>query len=73
MKNNFIGWEVTECTNVHTGEITTKETLIATSSLDVGEAGDYITKLLDFAQSIGCTIKIPAQCDYIDYLNTQNQ
>ena len=73
MKNNFLGWEVTECTNVHTGEVTTKETLIATSSLDVGEAGHYITKLLDFAQNIGCTVKIPAQCDYRDYLDKQEE
>ena len=73
MKNNFLGWELTECTNVQTGEITIKETLIETSGLDVGTSGDYTTKLLDFAQNIGCTIKIPAQCDYRDYLNVQDE
>ena len=73
MKNNFLGWEVTKCTNVHTGEITTKEILIGTIGLDVGTSGDYTTKLLDFAQSINCTIKIPAQCDYRDYLNRQEE
>ena len=73
MKNNFLGWEETECTNVYTGEITVKETLISTSGLDVGVACDYITKLLDFAQSIGCNIKIPAVCDYRDYLNKQDE
>tara|TARA_R110002020_G_scaffold248376_1_gene462364 strand:- start:3543 stop:3983 length:441 start_codon:yes stop_codon:yes gene_type:complete len=73
MKNNFLGWEVTECTNVHTGEVTTKETLIETSGLDIGVSGDYTTKLLDFAQNIGCTIKIPAKCDYRDYLNVQDE
>ncbi len=73
MKNNFLGWEITKCTNVHTGEITTKETLIETSGLDVGTSGDYTTKLLDFAQSINCTIKIPSQCDYRDYLNRQEE
>jgi len=72
MKNNFLGWEVTEYTDVKTGEITTREELISTSGLDVGVACDYITKLLDWAQSIGCTIKIPAQCEYRDYLDKQN-
>lgn len=72
MKNNFLGWELTEYTDVKTGEITVREELISTSGLDVGVAGDYITKLLDFAQTIGCTIKIPAVCDYRDYLNKQD-
>jgi len=73
MKNNFLGWELTEYTDVKTGEVTTREELISTSGLDVGVACDYITKLLDFAQSIGCDIKIPAHCDYRDYLNKQDE
>ena len=73
MKNNFLGWELTEYTDVKTGEITTREELISTSGLDVGVACDYITKLLDFAQTIGCNIKIPAVCDYRDYLNKQDE
>ena len=73
MKNNFLGWELSEYTNVKTGEIITKEELISTSGLDVGESCDYTTKLLDFAQSIGCTIKIPAVCDYRDYIDIQNR
>ncbi len=73
MKNNFLGWEVTEYTDVKTGEVTIREELISTSGLDVGVACDYITKLLDWAQSIGCTIKIPAQCEYRDYLDKQDE
>lgn len=73
MKNNFLGWEVVECVNVHTGEVTEKEVLTETSGLGVGEACDYITKLLDFAQGIGCTIKIPVRCDYRDNINKQNE
>ena len=72
MKNNFLGWEQKGFINVSTGEITTSMVLKETSKLDVGESCDYTTKLLDFAQSIGCTIKIPAVCDYRDYLNKQN-
>ena len=73
MKNNFLGWDVTECTNVTTGEITTKEVLRGTSKLDAGEACDYITKLLDFAQGIGCSIRIPADSDYQKYIDEQNR
>ncbi len=73
MKNNFLGWEQTECTNVRTGEISTREVLISTSGLDVGESCDYTTKLLDFAQSIGCTIKIPVNCEYRDIMNKQSE
>ncbi len=72
MKNNFLGWEITEYTNVKTGEVTKKEELISTSNLDVGVACDYITKLLDWAQSIGCYIKIPADCEYKQLLEQQD-
>ena len=72
MKNNFLGWEQTECTNIHTGEITIKETLKCTSGLDKGESYHYTTQVLDFAQSIGCTIRIPAKCDYRELMEQQN-
>lgn len=72
MKNNFLGWEQKGFIDVSTGEITTSMVLKETSKLDVGESCDYTTKLLDFAQSIGCNIKIPVACDYRDYLNKQN-
>ena len=73
MKNNFLGWEDVECVNVLTGEVTKKEVLKSTSGLDVGVACDYITKLLDFSQSFGCTIKIPADCEYRDNINKQRE
>lgn len=73
MKNTFLGWELKEYINATTGVVTTEKTLIETSTLDVGVACNYITKLLDFAQNIGCIIKIPAVCDYRYYLNKQDE
>lgn len=73
MKNNFLGWKKRECTNVLTGDVIVKEVLISTTSLDVGESCDYTTKILDFSQSIGCTIKIPVNCDYRDYIEMQDK
>ncbi len=73
MKSNFLGWVNTECTNVSTGEVTTRQVLKSTSGLDAGEACDYITKLLDFANNIGCFIRIPANSDYQKYIDQQNR
>jgi len=72
MKNNFLGWVETECTDVITGDITFKEVLKETSKLDVGESFHYTTQLLDFSQSIGCTIKIPENSDYFHLQAKQN-
>ena len=71
MKNNFLGWRQTECVNVFTGEMTTREILRETSKLDVGDSFQYTTQLLDFAQSIGCTIKIPDDCEYMNLSRKQ--
>lgn len=73
MKNNFLGWEAIEYTDITNGEVTIRSELLSTSKLDAGVACDYITKLLDWAQTIGCEIKIPNKCDYRDYLNLQDE
>lgn len=72
MKNNFLGWRKKEFTNVLTGEVEINKVLIPTSGLDVGESFNYTTSLLDWAQSIGCNIKIPEKCDYRDLQEKQN-
>ena len=71
-KNTFLGYEFNENVNMVTGEITIRETLKHTSELDVGDSYHYTTQLLDFAQTIGCHIKIPAKCDYRDLQEQQN-
>lgn len=73
LKNQFLGWTETEFTDLNTGEITNREVLRSTKDLDVGESCHYTTQILDWAQSIGCSIKIPAKCEYRDMLNKQNE
>ena len=73
MKSNFLGWENTECINVHTGEVIVKETLRSTSGLDVGDAFHYTTQVIEFARHVGCEIRIPAKCEYNDLIKQQDQ
>ena len=72
MKNNFLGWVETECVDVFTGEVTTKETLKESSGLDVGEAYFYTTQLLDWCVGMDIDIKIPEKCDYRTLRDKQN-
>ena len=62
-----------EYTNLKTGEVTVKEVLRSTSGLDQGDAYQYTTQVLDFAQTIGCEIKIPSKCDYRELTDKQDQ
>jgi len=73
LKNQFLGWTETEFTDLNTGEITNRQVLRSTKDLDVGESCHYTTQILDWAQSIGCNIKIPAKCEYRDMLNKQSE
>lgn len=73
LKNQFLGWTETEFTDLNTGEITKRQVLRSTKDLDVGESCHYTTHILDWAQSIGCNIKMPAKCEYRDMLNKQNE
>ena len=72
MKNNFLGWIDTECTNVFTGKVVIRETLKETSSLDVGDSFYYTTCLLDWCVGMGINIKIPEQCEYRELQDKQN-
>lgn len=72
LKNQFLGWELREFTDLVTGEVTTREELRETSKLDKGEACHYTTQILAWADSIGCQIKIPAKCEYRDVMDEQN-
>lgn len=73
MKNTFLGWVDEEFTNMQTGEIVTKSVLRSTSKLDLGEAYNYTTQILDWANSIGCFIKIPESSEYYQLMQDQNQ
>ena len=72
LKSKFLGWEQREIIDVVTGEITVKEMLRESSKLDVGEAFHYTTQVIEWAESIGCEIKIPAKCEYREIMERQN-
>ena len=72
LKNKFLGWEMRNITDVETGEIITVNMLRESSKLDVGEATHYTTQIIEWAQSIGCEIKIPAKCEYRTLMESQN-
>lgn len=71
LKNKYLGWAQDSFTDVLTGEVTHREVLRSSSSLEVGEATIYTTQILEFADTIGCEIRIPAKCDYRDMMEIQ--
>lgn len=73
LKNKFLGWEEKEFIDVKTGEKTTRSVLVKTSTLDKGDAYQFTTEILDWAESIGCHIKIPANCEYMDLRREQSE
>lgn len=72
LKNKFLGWEEREYIDVETGHKSIMSVLRHTSKLDVGESCDYTTKIIDWAESIGCKIKIPANSVYMEMMEKQN-
>ena len=72
LKSKFLGWIEESFTDIVTGEKFTKEVMRKTSDLDSGEAYHYTTQIIDWAESIGCTIKIPANSVYMKLMDEQN-
>jgi len=72
LKNKFIGWYKESYTDISTGEITNKEVLRHTSDLDKGQMMHYLTQVIEWAESIGCHVKIPATCEYRNLIEVQN-
>lgn len=72
LKNRFLGWIDEEFTDVITGEKTMRAVLRPTAGLDVGEAVHYTDQIIEWAYSIGCEIKIPANSEYVQYKEAQN-
>lgn len=73
LKNKFLGWTEKEFVDVVTGERKMREVLRSTAGLDVGASYHYTTEIIDWAQSIGCEIKIPARCEYREMADRENQ
>lgn len=72
LKNKYLGWVEVEYTDIETGEKTIHEELKPTSSLDVGEAYQYTTQIINWALDIGLMIKIPETSEYRQLQDQQN-
>ena len=73
LKNKILGWQTEVFVDVTTGERRDIWTLKSSSKLDKGEAMNYITQILDWAESIGCHIRIPEDSEYMNLINKQNE
>ncbi len=71
LKNKFLGWQEEEYVDVVTGEVTIRETLRHTAGLSKGESFDFTTQIIDWAESIGCPIKIPDDSEYMNLYREQ--
>ena len=72
LKNKMLGWQTETFVDVKTGERRDIWTLKSSSKLDKGEAMNYITQILDWAESIGCHIRIPEDSEYMKLMQSQN-
>jgi hypothetical protein len=72
LKNKFLGWVDDEFIDVKTGCKSVQSVLRSTSKLDKGESFHFTTAILDWAESIGCFIKIPESCEYRQLQEQQN-
>lgn len=73
LKSKFLGWEIKSFVDVVTGDKFEKEMMRKTSELDKGEAYHYTTQIIDWAESIGCDIKIPAHSVHMKIYEEMNQ
>lgn len=73
LKNKFLGWQNNEFIDVETGEVINMSVLVPTSKLDKGESFNYTTQIIEWSESIGCEIKIPATCEYRSLMDLQNE
>lgn len=73
LKNKYLGWIREEFIDIATGECSVHEILRHTSTLDSGEAYHFTSQILEFAESIGCEIKIPAKSEYREMADKQEE
>ena len=72
LKNKLLGWDVETFTDILTGAKTQREVLRHTSQLTKGEMMDYLTQIIEWAESIGCEIRIPVNSEYMKLMESQN-
>lgn len=64
MCHTFLGWRTVEMVDVITGEKTSRDELIGTSGLDVGEMKLYLDLVYQWALGYGLLLTIPEDCEY---------
>ena len=64
LKSKFLGWYKQEIVDITTGEVTVKELLIETSGLDKGDSYHYTTQIIEWAEVIGCELRVQSECEY---------
>ncbi len=72
LKSKFLGWKDETYTDILTGAKTTREVLLHTSGLTSGEMLHYLTQVIEWAESIGVEIRIPADSTYRQLMDKQN-
>ena len=72
LKNKLLGWDIETFTDILTGAKTEREVLRHTSQLTKGEMMDYLTQIIEWAESIGCEIRIPVNSEYMRLMESQN-
>tara|TARA_R100000951_G_scaffold98181_1_gene88054 strand:- start:904 stop:1347 length:444 start_codon:yes stop_codon:yes gene_type:complete len=73
LKNHFLGCEDVETTDLITGEVKSMLVVRSSSKLDKGDAYQFTTEILCWAESIGLTIKIPVTCEHYKQMAEQNR
>ena len=73
MKHSFLGYEDVESVDVVTGEITVTQELKHTSKLTTGDMHHYLSKVESWAQSIGCLLTVPDNCEYRELQRKQEE
>ena len=72
LKSKYLGWIDETFVDVVTGERTEHQVLRKTSKLDKCEAFEFTSLIIDWADSIGCMIKIPEESEHMELIRSQN-
>ncbi|WP_241609689.1 YbcN family protein [Rosenbergiella australiborealis] len=73
MKHSYLGYEEIERVDVVTGERKVVQELKHTSKLTTGDMHYYLSKVESWAQSIGCLLTVPDNCEYRELQRKQEE
>ncbi len=73
LKATYLGFEVTEYTDVLTGEKTKRETLRHTSRLDKGEMHHFLQRVEAWASQFGLILTTPEDSEYMKLKRKQDE